>query len=237
MYIPVDSRRRRCRIFQFPSRVFTTGQHCLMLIFLDQRQSDAKPSAYNSNDTEFVPNDPTLSTTSLSVCHCDGVRGVNMEPLLSVPAWKWLKLIFINILNYCAVVKWVIVSCVDITKCLACCQTFGPECICRKCVGNIVLIITYLLSCTVSKIWQIIGPVFAHDRGGTSLMPGFQHYVSVVPEPFCRHAVLKFRCYQKIRKKIPFRSRRQWQKSAVSVRPLLRGESLNSWLQNLSSRN
>ena len=29
-------------------------------------------------------------------------------------------------------------------------------------------------------------------------MPGFQHYVSGVPEPFCRCAVVKFRCYQKI---------------------------------------
>jgi len=28
-------------------------------------------------------------------------------------------------------------------------------------------------------------------------MPGFQHYVSGVPEPFCRCAFVKFRCYQK----------------------------------------
>jgi len=32
----------------------------------------------------------------------------------------------------------------------------------------------------------------------TRLTPGFQHYVSGVPEPFCRCAIVKFRCYQKI---------------------------------------
>ena len=43
-----------------------------------------------------------------------------------------------------------------------------------------------------------VAPLIARQDTVLRLMPGFQHYVSGVPEPFCRCAVVKFRCYQKI---------------------------------------
>jgi len=40
----------------------------------------------------------------------------------------------------------------------------------RKLICNFLLLInTNLLSCTVSKLWPIIGQIFASDRGGASL--------------------------------------------------------------------
>jgi len=44
-------------------------------------------------------------------------------------------------------------------------------------------------------------------------MPGFHHSVAVLPLPFHRSAVVKFRCsIKKLRKKIPFRYSRKQQK-------------------------
>jgi len=50
-------------------------------------------------------------------------------------------------------------------------------------------------------------------------MPGFHHSVAVLPLPFRRSAVVKFRCSVKIiRKKIPFRYSRKQQKDTQRQR-------------------
>ena len=40
----------------------------------------------------------------------------------------------------------------------------------RKLIKDFLLVInTYLLPCTVSKLWLIIGQIFARERGGSSI--------------------------------------------------------------------
>jgi len=53
------------------------------------------------------------------------------------------------------------------------------------------------------------------------MMRGFHHYVAVITAPYYCCAVLKNSVVTKnIRKKIPFRSSREWQKSAIAIPPL-----------------
>jgi len=47
-------------------------------------------------------------------------------------------------------------------------------------------------------------------------MPGFHHSVAVLPLPFRRSAVVKFRCSVKLRMKIPFRYSRKRQKDTYN---------------------
>jgi len=48
----------------------------------------------------------------------------------------------------------------------------------------VINLLTYLLSCTVSKLWQIIGQIFTSDRGCFTLTPSLGVISYEYPDKF-----------------------------------------------------
>ena len=81
------------------------------------------------------------------------------------------------------------------------------------------LILTYLLSCTVSKLWLIIGQIFASEKG----VPHSNALAGVIP--------CKYRHKWYIAKNYILWPTFQLQKVLVYLQPLLRNPSRNLWIR------